>query len=61
MKKVLLSLAIVSLLGFGFVSCKKSCTCTINGLTTTDENIDEAHCKAANTGAQIAGGKCAWE
>jgi hypothetical protein len=66
MKKVLLSLAIVALVGIAFTSCKKSCTCktTILGTTTSSEidSIDsEDACNTLNTAFSITGGSCTWE
>ena len=60
MKKVLISLALISLMGMGFTSCKKSCTCKIGGTTTENENMTEEECAAANKGAVVLGGSCEW-
>ncbi|MDY5968982.1 MAG: hypothetical protein SPJ13_03060 [Bacteroidales bacterium] len=60
-KKVFLSLALVAMLGLGFTSCKKTCTCTVKGVTNENTDMNEDQCKAANTAAAVLGGKCVWE
>ena len=60
MKKVLISLALISLLGIGFTSCKKSCTCKYDTTTTTDESITEEECTELNRLLMHEGGSCEW-
>lgn len=61
MKKALIFLAAVALVSMAFVGCKKSCTCTALGTTTTNEKIEtEEDCNALNTATQLAGGSCSW-
>lgn len=67
MKKVLLTLAAIALVGIAFTSCSKSCSCTttVNGIASaTVENSsvsNESDCEALSVSTAVGSVKCSWE